>query len=43
MEIAYSHFERSVLLPGRLDREHFVVEHRHGMLLVRIRREADQP
>jgi HSP20 family protein len=40
MEIAYSHFERSLTLPCNLDRADIVVEHREGMLLVRIQTEA---
>lgn len=36
LEIAYSHFERSVELPCQLERAHLVTEYRAGMLLVRI-------
>jgi len=36
MEIAYTHFERSVELPGDIDDLRFSTEHRDGMLLVRI-------
>jgi len=40
LEIAYSHFERSVELPENLDRARLTTEFRHGMLLIRIEREA---
>jgi HSP20 family protein len=40
MEIAYSHFERSVLLPVVIDRATLTVEYRDGMLLVHIKPEA---
>lgn len=36
MEIAYSHFERSLTLPCDLERADIAVEYRDGMLLVRI-------
>ncbi|MCS6852920.1 MAG: Hsp20/alpha crystallin family protein [Gemmataceae bacterium] len=39
MEIAYSRFERTLELPGDLERSRLVVEHRDGMLLIRIRKE----
>jgi HSP20 family molecular chaperone IbpA len=42
MEISYSHFERSLDLPGDLERAHVTAEHRDGMLLVRIRMEDDR-
>lgn len=37
MEIAYSHFERSLELPCNLDRADITSEYRDGMLLVLIR------
>jgi HSP20 family protein len=40
MEIAYSHFERSVTLPTLLDKATISAEHREGMLLVHIQLEA---
>jgi HSP20 family protein len=43
MEIAYSHFERSVTLPVDLDRARITAEHRDGMLLVRIQPETEKP
>lgn len=36
MEIAYSHFERSIELPCDLERADVTSEYRDGMLLVRI-------
>jgi HSP20 family protein len=36
MEIAYSHFERSLELPCNLERAQITTEFRDGMLLVRI-------
>jgi HSP20 family protein len=42
MEIAYSRFERTVSLPGNLEQARVTMEHRHGMLLVRVRTEAPQ-
>jgi HSP20 family protein len=36
MEIAYSHFERSLTLPCDLERADITTEFRDGMLLVRI-------
>jgi HSP20 family protein len=36
MEIAYSHFERSLTLPHDLERADIRTEYRDGMLLVRI-------
>lgn len=42
MEIAYSHFERSLALPCDLDRAQIVAEHREGMFLLRIQTEAGQ-
>lgn len=39
LEIVYSDFERSVVLPCDLDRATISAEHRDGMLLVRIQRE----
>jgi HSP20 family protein len=38
MEIAYSHFERTVELPDDLTRASVATEFRDGMLLVRIRK-----
>jgi HSP20 family protein len=43
MEIAYSRFERTVSLPANLERARVTMEHRHGMLLVRIQTEAPHP
>ena len=40
MEIAYSRFERQVDLPADLDLAQIATEFRHGMLLVRVRREG---
>jgi len=40
LEISYSQFERTIELPENLDRAHLTTEFRHGMLLVRIEREA---
>jgi HSP20 family protein len=40
MEISYSRFERSIALPTDLEHARLATEHRHGMLLVRIRKEA---
>src|SRR5262245_6083326 len=39
MEIAYSHFERTVQLPSRLERARLLTDYRDGMLLVHIRTE----
>jgi HSP20 family protein len=36
MEIAYSHFDRSLTLPCDLERADITTEYRDGMLLVRI-------
>src|SRR5262245_40337385 len=36
MEIAYSHFERTLELPADLERARVTAEHRDGMLLVRV-------
>src|SRR4051812_7813773 len=41
MEIAYSRFERTVNLPIALDRARIALQHHHGMLLIRIRPEAN--
>jgi HSP20 family protein len=41
MEIAYSHFERSLELPCNLERARVAVEYRDGMLLVRIQTEVE--
>jgi HSP20 family protein len=40
MEIAYSHFERSIELPRDLDPARVTTEFRDGMLVVRIQTEA---
>jgi len=40
MEIAYSRFERQVELPADLDAAQIATDFRHGMLLVRVRREG---
>ncbi len=42
MEIAYSHFERSLELPCDLDRAAVSTNYRDGLLLVQIRTEVDQ-
>jgi HSP20 family protein len=42
MEISYSHFERSIELPGDLEQGRVTTELRHGLLLVRIHTEADE-
>lgn len=42
MEIAYSHFERSIDLPFELDPTRITVDYRDGMLLVRIPEEGDR-
>jgi HSP20 family protein len=41
LEISYSHFERTVVLPVALERAEVSTDFRHGLLLVRIRMEAD--
>lgn len=43
MEIAYSHFERSVSLPCDLAHARIVTEHEHGMLVVHIETERSRP
>ena len=40
MEISYSYFERTIELPEPLERAQVTTEYRHGMLLVRIEKEA---
>ena len=40
MEISYSHFERTIELPDTLERAQIATEFRHGMLLVRVQKEA---
>jgi len=40
MEIAYSHFERSIELPCNLELARIASDYREGMLLVRIEMEA---
>ena len=40
LEIAYSHFERSVELPSNLESAQIKTEYQDGMLLVRIETEA---
>jgi HSP20 family protein len=42
MEIAYSHFERTLELPGEVDRAHITTEYRDGMLHVHIETEKTQ-
>ncbi|MBY0527569.1 MAG: Hsp20/alpha crystallin family protein [Gemmataceae bacterium] len=42
MEIAYSHFQRSVRLPAELTDARVDTECRHGLLLVRIYLEANE-
>jgi HSP20 family protein len=39
MEIAYSHFERTLLLPEDIESLRLATEYRDGMLLVRLQRE----
>ncbi len=39
MEIAYSHFERSVTLPEEVESFQLVTEYRDGMLLVRLHKD----
>jgi HSP20 family protein len=39
LEIAYSQFERQVVLPADLQQAKIDAEHRHGMLLVRVQLE----
>jgi HSP20 family protein len=41
MEISYSHFERTIALPGDLGRACVRTEHREGMLLIRIQKEPE--
>ncbi len=43
MEISYSRFERVIMLPTDLEHAHIAADHRHGMLLVRIRLEVERP
>jgi HSP20 family protein len=40
MEIAYSHFERSLTLPCDLEHARVSAEHRHGMLLIEVQLEG---
>jgi HSP20 family protein len=40
MEIAYSHFERTVELPRELRQARISTEYRDGMLFVRLTEEA---
>ena len=40
MEIAYSKFERSIVLPTDLSTARFTTEYRYGLLLIRIRLEG---
>jgi HSP20 family protein len=40
MEIAYSHFERTLELPSNLEEAHISADSQLGMLLVRIQTEA---
>ncbi|MEW5791891.1 MAG: Hsp20/alpha crystallin family protein [Pseudomonadota bacterium] len=42
LEIAYSHFERSIELPCALEQARAVTQYRDGMLLVRIITEGSQ-
>jgi HSP20 family protein len=42
MEIAYSHFQRVVELPARIDAAELRTEYRDGMLLVYVSPRADQ-
>jgi HSP20 family protein len=42
MEIAYSHFERSIELPCDLEHADLTTEYRDGMLLVHIPTEVDK-
>jgi HSP20 family protein len=41
MEIAYSHFERTIDLPCSLESARITTEYQYGMLLVRIQTEAE--
>jgi HSP20 family protein len=41
MEITYSPFERELTLPDDIEHYHLALEHRHGMLLVRIQGETE--
>jgi HSP20 family protein len=41
MEIAYSHFERTIDLPCNLESARITTEYQYGMLLVRIQTEAE--
>ena len=43
LEIAYSQFERQVAVPANVERARIDVEHRHGMLLVRIHLQEEPP
>jgi HSP20 family molecular chaperone IbpA len=36
MEISYSRFERTIELPAPLAAARLAIEHRHGLLLVRV-------
>jgi HSP20 family protein len=40
MEISYSHFERTLELPENIERAQLSTEFHHGMLLVRVQKEA---
>jgi HSP20 family protein len=42
MEISYNRFERTIELPCEFDSSHLLVEHRNGMLLVRIQIEGSR-
>jgi HSP20 family protein len=42
MEIAYSHFERSVVLPEEIESYRLTTDYRDGMLLVRLQREGQR-
>jgi HSP20 family protein len=42
LEIAYSHFERTLELPCDLDHAHITTDYQYGLLLVRVETEAEK-
>jgi HSP20 family protein len=42
MEISYSHFERTLELPGTIEPASIATDYRNGMLLVHLTTEADK-
>ena len=42
LEIAYNHFERRITLPANLEGMRVTTAHDHGMLLIRMQREASR-